>query len=603
MPCHVGNWTRFWWVPWVVLATGCSPAVPQPVELPSASASLVATQATPPPASRQSRSAALHTPPEQLADYSAERTKTVVDLQPFRQTSRLSRDGREIELVDLNPQVGIWYLLRLGRETYHLQTAGVHAELAADFPDGLVLTGPGGRTPCTLWPGEAATLEQARATGLPFAPLCDGHLLLRNPVQGHRTSREQVTDFLRDHVWQGEQITVFVRDTFFRDAWRASGELGAAAPPPPAAADAPPPLLLREGTGDHLLTAEHLGLPLEGAEPGRVAAGRWYHVQENPGVYLAALRPDLVAPEVVEELKGKVSPLDSVESASLVYLVAFDLSELELGFSVGADHPRVDWSEQVLPAVRDDALPGPDGIGSVEPLVRTGLLDPDDVSRVVATFTAGFKRRHGAFRYSELASRNHGSHYGFVENGVVLSKLQPGLSTAVVWDDGSAELKTWTAEDDAELGLVRHARQNGVPILELDPATGHGRPGARVRQWGEGNWSGSADRKLRTLRAGLCQQDVEGRRFITYGYFSSATPSAMATVFRAAGCSHAMLLDMNALEHTYLASYAVQGSQLSTRHLIDEMSVVDSTRAGVYLPRFISAPDSRDFFYVLRRNP
>ena len=86
------------------------------------------------------------------------------------------------------------------------------------------------------------------------------------------------------------------------------------------------------------------------------------------------------------------------------------------------------------------ALPGTDGIGNLEPLVRTGLLDPRQVPRAVATFTAGFKRRHGAFHFSELARRNHGSHYGFVEQGVVRSRLQPGLATAVVWSDGSASI-------------------------------------------------------------------------------------------------------------------------------------------------------------------
>ena len=47
-------------------------------------------------------------------------------------------------------------------------------------------------------------------------------------------------------------------------------------------------------------------------------------------------------------------------------------------------------------------------------------------------FTGGFKREHGAFRYGDLAQKNHGSHYGFVENGVVFSKLQPGLATIIV---------------------------------------------------------------------------------------------------------------------------------------------------------------------------
>ena len=94
-----------------------------------------------------------------------------------------------------------------------------------------------------------------------------------------------------------------------------------------------------------------------------------------------------------------------------------------------------------------------------------------------------------------------------------------------------------------------------------------------------GNWSGSADKKLRTLRAGLCLQEAEGKQFLLYGYFSSATPSSMARVFQACGCRYAMLLDMNALEHTYMAVYHMQGSRLLTQHLIALALMTDENGA------------------------
>jgi len=231
------------------------------------------------------------------------------------------------------------------------------------------------------------------------------------------------------------------------------------------------------------------------------------------------------------------------------------------------------------------------------------MLSPMEASRVAATFTGGFKRAHGAFRMSELALTDHGSHYGFLENGVVLSKLQPGLATVVVFDDGKVDLKTWTPQDDADLPRIRYARQNGVPILERGAGSPRAVAGSRVRDWGPGNWSGSADRKLRTLRAGLCLQEAQGKQFLVYGYFSSATPSSMARVFQASGCGYAMLLDMNALEHTYMAVYRTQGTGLLTEHLIDGMGVVDGSRDGKTLPRFVSVADNRDFFYLLRRTP
>jgi hypothetical protein len=90
-------------------------------------------------------------------------------------------------------------------------------------------------------------------------------------------------------------------------------------------------------------------------------------------------------------------------------------------------------------------------------------------------------------------------------------------------------------------------------------------------------------------------------RFLIYGYFSSATPSAMARVFAAYRCRYAMHMDMNALEHTYLAVYRRDGGRLLVQHLIQEMNVLDKTEGGQYVPRFLGYADNRDFFYLMRR--
>jgi hypothetical protein len=337
-------------------------------------------------------------------------------------------------------------------------------------------------------------------------------------------------------------------------------------------------------------------LPVKGMHPGQ-----WYAARDNPGIFVSLIHPEAVAPAILQSCLNLVRPLGGVEAGALVYLVAFDLQRFNLGFALGTDHPRVDWSERILPQMKISSLPGPDGIGAIAPLVADGMVDPVDAARTVATFTGGFKRIHGAFRYGRLADRNHGSHYGFIDSGVVLSKLQPGLATLLVLDDGTAEMKTWTEPDDAYLAHVAFARQNGVPIIEFDPATQMPAPGPLVGHWLEGNWAGSKDLKLRTLRAGAALQAADGRRFLFYGWFSTATPSAMARVFQAYGCGYAMLLDMNALEHTYLALYHREGSRLLVEHLIQGMSVLDKTERGTYVPRFLGYADDRDFFYVMQR--
>jgi hypothetical protein len=360
--------------------------------------------------------------------------------------------------------------------------------------------------------------------------------------------------------------------------------------------DVPLSGLIDKEYADRLLTSGNLGIELEAPAYGGMVPGAWYAANGVPGVYVSIIQPGMIDSAVLQSDKTLANNLDGVESSSLCYLIAFDLARFELGFALGTEHPGVGWSAHIQPQVRDRSLPGPDGIGGIAPLVSTGLVSPENARRTVATFTGGFKREHGAFMYGDLALKNHGSHYGFIENGVVFSKLQQGLATILMLDDGSIQMKTWTDADNRLLPQIKHARQNGVPLIEF------GAPGARVASWGAGNWSGSEDKKLRTIRAGAALQENAGKRFLIYAVFSDATPSAMARVFQAYRCDYAMLLDMNALEHTYLALYRRSGSQLLVEHLIKGMSQVDESMSGETVPRFLGFPDNRDFFYVMRRD-
>jgi hypothetical protein len=184
---------------------------------------------------------------------------------------------------------------------------------------------------------------------------------------------------------------------------------------------------------------------------------------------------------------------------------------------------------------------------------------------------------------------------------VVFSRLVAGLSTLFVLDDGTLGMKTWSEADDALLPRIRDARQNGVPLVETPDGAARPSIGALVGRWGPGNWSGSADEQLRSLRAGACLIEAEGRRHLVYGWFSSAVPATMAQVFRSAGCRHAMHLDMNALEHTYLAVYVRDDGRLRIRHLVRGMAQLDVPGQDGPVPRFLGFPDDRDFFHVRRR--
>jgi hypothetical protein len=418
---------------------------------------------------------------------------------------------------------------------------------------------------------------------------------------------EAEAEFFRTQVWGGEKVAVIFHH-LLEDSHRETGKLTDSSAPGGTAAgrgkaeDAPVAALIDSKYAGRVLTPSGLGVTLENVHNG-MTPGAWYSASGNPYVYVSLIEPQLVDGAILESYKAMVNPLDSVEASSLCYLVAFDLDRFDLGYALGTEHPSIEWSEHIQPGMKDPKLPGPDGIGTIAPLVPTGMVSPGSVSKTVATFTGGFKRTHGAFKSGELATKNRGSHYGFAQDGVVFSKLQPGLATIFVLDDGSVQMKTWDAQDDGVLPKIKHARQNGVPLVEFDERSQATVPGRLVNKWGPGNWSGSEEMKLRTIRAGAALQSNGRKRFLIYAVFSDATPSAMARVFQAYRCRYGMHLDMNALEHTYLALYRRTGSQLFVDYLLSGMSEVDKTASGGEVPRFLGYPDNRDFFFVMRRDP
>ena len=545
---------------------------------------------------------------------------TIVELQPFRETSSIEiKDGQgkdSLTLINLNPNINAWFLLQnkwgKGETTaYHIENVDPltqRLQLDKSNPKGLLLAKGEERSQCDLWGIDSRdSLEGRRKLRIPYAALCNSKLYLRNPTKGHQTPIEAATDFLRKTVPGGEGIVSFVRDTFFAYLYEEKAEKSAESKPAASIQkskenhDGPVPALLNPLQAHPLLKPIDLGIKIQSGGDGMIP-GTWHEAEDNPGIYVSAIVPNGIAPEITGSYKNLVNRLDNVELAQLVYLVAFDLSKFNLHYALGTVHPGVGWSEHIPSRMKEKSLPGPDGIGTISPLISTGLINPMDAPRTVATFIGGFKREHGAFAYGPLAQKNHGTHYGFLENGVVFSTLQPGLSTIYVLNDGWSNMKTWTEEDNGFLSKVRYGRQNGVPIIMgYDAVTRLSIPGPWVGDWGKGNWSGSTDKKLRTMRAGAALQDFNGKRFLIYAFFWSATPSAMARVFQAYQCRYAMLLDMNALVHTYLAIYRRQGSNIAVQHLIKGMSEVDISVKGRYIPRFLGYADDRDFFYLTKK--
>ena len=165
--------------------------------------------------------------------------RNIVALQPWRQASAATIGPLQATLVNLNPAVNAWFVLTLddaGRRrsaTYHLENASPRQQVQLNAAGGgsLDVTADGRTTRCAILSVEAeGVLERARRSNLPFSPLCDGRLYLRNPVRGSRTELEATSEFLRDHVWGGEKIVGFVRSEFFRDSYAERAKSAAAGP-------------------------------------------------------------------------------------------------------------------------------------------------------------------------------------------------------------------------------------------------------------------------------------------------------------------------------------------------------------------------------------
>lgn len=548
---------------------------------------------------------------------------SVIDLQPYRiSTTIVPPSGvfcaRPIILTNLNPSINIWYTISCQHANsnknfiFHIENPHPRRQTIifdANYPLGLFIVEGTKRRFFPLFTStpKGNELIDASLQQKSYVPLCGGKLYLRNPVPGRKTALEWTTDFLRMHVPGGEKIIDFAKVEFLKDKFYSATRLytpqqndeSVASPSynGPAFAHINP-----KNSGDFLYPP-NLGIGITNSQKQGMVLGEWYCAKNTNGIFVSVMQPGLVSTIAGDHQKLALLPLDSVESKAISYLIAFDLSLYDLSFVMGTEHPGVEWSPAVNIALKDQAKPGPDGIANVLPLVMTGLVPPYKTKLTVATFTGGFRRYHGAFRHGPLSLVNSGSHYGFIENGVVLSTLQPGLATVIMNTNGTVTMKTWQKTNAPFLPYIKSARQNGVALVEYDSAMDISFAGNLVTSWGNGNWSGSQQQKQRTVRAGIALCKNNGRQFLLYGYFSTATPSAMAKVFLSYQCSYAMLTDMNALEHTYLALYQQGEKPLTVQHLIKGMEVLDVlNKDSVVIPRFIGYPDNRDFFYLSKKN-
>lgn len=549
---------------------------------------------------------------------------SVVELQPNRRAETLENAaGDRATLVNLNPAIGAWHLLetRFGGKTTVL-----HLELfplAANFGQrptphlwsgGLELELLGERKRFALWAPDPAAADRsgvladapalgAEITGAltgksPYHVLCDGLALLRIPRPGSASAMELATDVLRQHRL-GEWFVDAMKPALIDGG--ESGDVSAAAPAAPSEEDrdAPRAAWLKPADTPPTHLPKALGIATDAGD-APLACGRWYRAVNHPGVHVGVMIPALADDAVLASHPDRVrgagtADRGAAEMTNVAYMLAFDLAVHRFGWAAGAEHPSVEWSPLAW-AVKQSG-PGPDGFKGLSPVVPVGAVPPWLADRTVAVFTGGFKRKHGVLNAHPLGKVNNGTHYGFMQQGVVLSRLWPGLASAAILPDGRFDLLTWPADGDRRIAEFLHVRQNGLPLVEGVDDAGIPVPGEYVKDWKGGAWSGNIEGQQLTIRMGMGIQKHGGRSRLLLGYFTGATPNAMARVFQAYHCAYAMHLDMNSRSLCYTALIT---RDPATGALRPECLLRDMAPAANAPLRFLQTGDTRDFFYVTR---
>jgi len=508
-------------------------------------------------------------------------------LPVYSEIQSLKRNKTSFELINFNPSINRWFLLKIndGSENfYHIENV--------DAENRLKLTGRGLEIKnmknghfeeCHLWGGgfdlRNAVLDKYRN---PYFPLCEGLLYLR--LKRDSTTALSLTEWATEKlrlVKFGEKFINFVKPVIVSAHAETAKNRRIEN------------LKYRRNLEEDLLSAKvnedsrysyvsvgnHLGISVDNEE-SYMEYGKWYKSRMHPNIFISLITPGFLHYNFMGTDSGIKYPVKEEEMDKLIYLVAYDLSEYSINVVHGTEYPGI------------PSEGGEEGsAGLLEDLAMAGTVPPYMINRTVGVFIGGYKRSHGYFKYGE----HHGKYYGYIENGVALSKMEPGLATIYTTKDEEIQIGKWPEDPDREKELLKtvvSARQNGVLIVD-DYI-----PGKHINSWGHGNWSGDADGNLRTLRSAVCIQNNGRQRNLIFAAFTSTTPGTMARVLRAYSCETAMQLDMNAYIYLHNAIFKFdENNKIDIEYLHSEMEYPK----GLKYHRYILDNNNRDFFYVFKR--
>jgi hypothetical protein len=177
--------------------------------------------------------------------------------------------------------------------------------------------------------------------------------------------------------------------------------------------------------------------------------------------------------------------------------------------------------------------------GTVEPVSATGEVGtgqiprtPETLKSLVAGFNGGFQAVH--------------FEGGMQVNGVMYLPPKPYAATVAELRDGTTAIGVWPDNQPEIPDEILSIRQNLVPLVK----DGAINPYKQIK-WG-GTPPGSVD-SIHTTRSGVC---LTKDNFVGYFFGSDMTPELLGRGMVAAGCKHAVHLDMNA-GHTGFEFYRV----------------------------------------------
>lgn len=516
-------------------------------------------------------------------------------IDPIIQTFKTKK--HHITLKNMNPYINKWFLLTVTgpiRLKLHLENRNPDNNIILK-PDGFIISPKDSdeEVNCPVFKhidqnlSPLVKFNRKNRKQHPYAPICKELIYVR--IKKESTTRlsftEWATQTLRTTSF-GENIINAIKPFIVERKGEISNKKIAKILDKVMDIKAPARPFIKQQNGQqnrHTSSNHNLGFTLDKKNPHdrKLFLGRWYKTKMHDGVYTTLYTADMIPNHIMLSHKNKVRTLQAQELNKLIYITAYDLDRFTINYAVGTKHPEIDTSRRSY---------GNDSV-SRQQIVPIGGIPPYDLNDSVGVFIGGFKTRHGKFR----AGPHRGKTYGYIQNGVELAPMSDGLATVYVTKNNKIEIGKWPKNIESQRLKRKNvvaARQNGTLIIDRYE------PGEQVNSWRGGNWSASANGVGRSLRSGICLQEKDGKQFLLFMAFTSATPSSMARTMQAFHCRTGMHLDMNAHMYLHNAIYSVDSNKkVQVEYLNKEMLYPKNLK----LHRFIMDNNGRDFFYVKKK--